>query len=72
MVSDHPWGPYRVHGLGTVQPDEAPVRAYAGQIVHWQDQWIMAGFLLGPGDTKGEAIADPIAVQATPQGIKQA
>ena len=53
------------------QPDDAPVHIYAGQLVHWREQWYMAGFLLGPGNEKGEAIADPIAVQATPQGIKQ-
>jgi len=49
MVSDHQWGPYRLHGLGTVQPDDAqvciydwglhpnrcwPARSVAGTVVH--------------------------------------
>jgi hypothetical protein len=72
MVSDHQWGPYRLHGLGTVQPDDAPFPIYAGQLVHWQGQWYILGFLHEPDYRKGEAIADAIPVEATPAGIKQA
>jgi len=71
MVSDHQWGPYRLHGVGTVQPDDAPVLIYAGQLVHWQDQWYILGFLHESDYQKGEAIADAVAVDAAPEGIKQ-
>lgn len=71
MVSDHQWGPYRLHGLGLVQPLDAPVRIYAGQLLCWEGRWFILGFVHDAEYQKGEMISDPIPVQATPEGIKQ-
>ncbi len=71
MVSQAKWGPYRLHGVGTVQPHDAPVRIYAGQLMHWRGQWYVLGFLHESGYRKGEAIADPIPICATPEGVRQ-
>ena len=71
MVSDRQWGPYRLHGTGLVQLDEAPARVYAGQMVRWRNRWYVMGFQLTPELRAGEVIADPVEVQATPEGIKE-
>jgi beta-fructofuranosidase len=71
MVSDHQWGPYKLHGIGTVQPADAQVNIYAGQLVRWRDQWYLLGFLNDAVSGAKEAISDPIPVEATPEGIKQ-
>ena len=71
MVGEDMWGPYRLHGLGAIQPDDAPVRIYAPQLVRWKGAWFAMGFLLDPETTYGEAIANPVRVRATAEGIKE-
>ena len=71
MVSDHQWGPYHIHGTGVVQPADAPAHVYAGQLVFWNGQWYILGFLFDENDKPAEAISDPIPVKATPEGIRQ-
>lgn len=72
MVSRVQWGPYRLHGAGAVQHHDAPVRIYAGQLLRWRGRWYLLGLLLESDGRKGGAVADPIPIRATPEGIRQA
>ncbi len=72
MTSDSMFGPYIIHGTGLVrEPNSVPVM-YAGQLVCFRDMWYIMGFQIGEDWFPAEAIADPIPVEATETGIKQA
>lgn len=66
FVAAGPFGPFRRHGTGQVQPAGSPNPVYAGQLVAWRERLYLMGFSLERDDT----IADPVPVEARPEGIK--
>jgi len=67
MVAESPMGPFRIHGSGEVLPGDFEPHLYASQLVQWQGDWYLLGTVFG-----GDAISDPIRIQADEQGLRPA
>ena len=66
MVSDSPFGPFRVHGTGQIVEHDPDAVFYAAQLVEFKGRWYL---LATAKDKQGERISDPVPVYADETGI---
>ena len=66
MVSDSPFGPFRVHGTGQIVEHDPDAVFYAAQLVELKGRWYL---LATAKDKQGERISDPVPVWADETGI---
>ncbi len=66
MVSDSPFGPFRVHGTGQIVEHDPDEVFYAAQLVEFKGEWHL---LATAKDDRGERISDPVPVVADETGV---
>jgi len=66
MVSDSPFGPFRIHGTGQIADHPPDDYFYAAQLVHFHGQW---NLLVTIHDDGPERISDPIPVRGDETGV---
>ena len=66
MVSDSPFGPFRIHGTGQIVEHDLDSVFYAAQLVKLKEDWYL---LATAKDEWGERISDPVPVYADEAGI---
>ena len=64
MVGESPIGPFHIHGTGEIVPMNFSPHVYASQLVQWKGEWLLLGTIVG-----GEAISDPIPIEAGETGL---
>ena len=63
MVSDHPLGPFRIHGTGQIVNHPIDTFFYAAQLVHFKNEWYLFATV------HNEHISDPIPVYGDETGV---
>jgi beta-fructofuranosidase len=72
MVSESPFGPFKIYGTGDIHPSRQEVVPYASQLVYWQGQWMLLGTVVRSVRSKRghDYITDPIALRITNTGLQ--
>ena len=63
MVSDHPLGPFRIHGTGQIVNHPIDTFFYAAQLVHFKNEWHLFATV------HNEHISDPVPVYGDETGV---